>query len=109
MSTLLIIALLAVIPLLPFLAKILVRRFLRSIGWSLQRRTRRRRELIISRVQAEEGRYQAARKAQPRADDEDWEKVDSYATGTAPNGELPTDGDWEGIVGFFHPFWSVLR
>lgn len=107
MSTTLIIALLAAIPLIPIFAKILVRQSLRSIGWSLRRRTRKRREIILSRVQAEEERYQSDHRGQPRAEDEDWEKVDGYAAGTARNGALPGAGDWEGVVGFFHPFWSV--
>ena len=97
----------AAIPLIPFLVKILARRCLRFIGWSLQRRTSKRRELIASRVRSEEEAYQASQKGSSKADDEDWEKVEGYAAGTAPNGDLPRDVEWEGVVGFFHPFWSV--
>jgi alpha-1,2-mannosyltransferase len=107
MSAILIIALLTALPLIPFLVKILVRRSLRLVGWSLQRRTSKRRELIASRVRSEEQAYQSAQKGLPKADDEDWEKIESYAAGSAPNGDLPTDVEWEGVVGFFHPFWSV--
>jgi alpha-1,2-mannosyltransferase len=107
MSAIRIIAVLAALPLMPFLVKILVRRSLRLVGWSLERKTSKRRELIVSRVRNEEDTYQSAPNSLPKADDEDWEKIESYAAGTAPNGDLPTDVEWEGIVGFFHPFWSV--
>lgn len=107
MPAILLVALLVAIPLISFLAKVLAQRSLRLIGWSLQQRTSRRRELIASRVRSEEEAYRAAQRASPKADDDDWEKVESYATGTAPNGDSPKDVEWEGVVGFFHPFWSV--
>ena len=105
MSAILIIAVLAVVPLIPFLLKILAKRTLRLLGWSLQRRTSKRRELIASRVRTEEEAHQLPQSGTPKTDDEDWEKVESYAAGTAPNGDLPKDVEWEGFVGFFHPFW----
>jgi hypothetical protein len=107
MSAVLIIVLLAAIPLIPFLVKILARGSLRLIGWSLQRRTSKRRELIASRVRSEQEAYEAALKGSPKVEDEDWEQIESYAAGTAPNGESPRDVEWDGVVGFFHPFWSV--
>jgi alpha-1,2-mannosyltransferase len=105
MSAILLIVLLAAIPLIPFLVKILARRSLRLIGWSLCRRTSKRRELIASRVKSEEEAYQATSRGSPKAEDEDWEQIESYAAGTAPNGDSPRDVEWEGVVGFFHPFW----
>jgi hypothetical protein len=107
MSAVLIIVLLAAFPLVPLLVKILVRRSLRLIGWSLQRRTSKRRELISSRVRTEEEGFQADLQRSAKTEDEDWEQIESYAAGTAPNGESPGDVEWEGVVGFFHPFWSV--
>ena len=72
------------------------------VGWLIRRKTQRGRELILSRAwtdNAADGKSQ-----EDSADEEDdWEKVDSQSTGTAPNGEKP--GSWRGIVGFFHPFW----
>lgn len=109
MSVVLIIVLLSAVPLVPFLVKVLVRRSLRFVGWSLRRRTSKRRELVASRVQAEEEAYQTALQRSPKAEDDDWEQIEGYAAGTAPNGELPRDGEWQGVVGFFHPFWSVTR
>lgn len=39
--------------------------------------------------------------------DDEWETVDSYALGTSPNGGKG-EKEWDGIVGFFHPFWYVV-
>ena len=100
-------ALLAAFPLIPILLKILARRSLRLVGWSLRRRTSNRRELIVSRVRKEEEVYQSRQKGSPKAEDEDWERVESYAAGTTPNGEVPRDVEWEGVIGFLHPFWLV--
>lgn len=41
-----------------------------------------------------------------RRGSDEWESVDAYAVGTAKNGEK-TEEEWDGIVGFFHPFWWV--
>ena len=99
--------LIALISLTPFILKYLIRLTFRCIGWSLQRKTKKRRELILSRVKSEEQAYQSGQENPQRSDDEDWEKIESYAAASAPNGDLPSDGDWEGVIGFFHPFWSV--
>jgi alpha-1,2-mannosyltransferase len=39
--------------------------------------------------------------------DEEWENIESFAVGTAKNGEK-ADREWDGIVGFFHPFWYAF-
>ena len=74
------------------------------IGWSLRQRTSARRKIIFSEVRAEEKDYRAKKRLSPKSDDEDWEKVESYTAGSAKNGDIAED-DWEGVVGFFHPFW----
>jgi hypothetical protein len=110
MSAVLIITLLPAFLLLPLVVKILAQGSLRLIGWSLQCRTSKRRELIVSRVRTEEEASQADLRGPAEAEeDEDWEQIEGHAAGTAPNGELPREAEWEGIIGFFHPFWSVTR
>lgn len=37
-------------------------------------------------------------------DSDDWENVEGYAGASAGNGEKG-DSEFDGIVGFFHPFW----
>lgn len=80
---------------------------LRSLGWSIKSKTQGRRELILSRVQIENEEHQSRRRRPSpgtSGEDEEWEKVDTNVVGTASNGE-PLGNEWEGIIGFFHPFW----
>lgn len=75
-----------------------------TIGWYIRQRTSARRKIILSEVRAEEKDYRAKKRLSPKSDDEDWEKVESHAVGSTKNGDVAEDG-WEGVVGFFHPFW----
>jgi alpha-1,2-mannosyltransferase len=88
----------------PWLVPFLFHRFAEAVGWYVRRRTAHRREtLVASSVSAtkEQGLPKEA-----TSEDGDWEKVESYATGTAPNGGKP-GRDWNGVVGFFHPFCNA--
>jgi alpha-1,2-mannosyltransferase len=78
-----------------------------SLGWYLRRRTDGRRCHILELVEADEKKYEEERQrntANGEGEDSGWEKVDAYGVGTATNGGKGGD-DWDGIVGFFHPFW----
>lgn len=77
-----------------------------TVGWSLQRRTRARRTLILARVKVEESQYQLSTRQSPKSDDGEWEKVEKSTADPTRNGEEAND-EWEGIIGFFHPFWFV--
>ena len=106
-------ALAATFVILPTIPLSILRFGLRGLGWFIQKRTRSRREFIVSRVRADEEEFQAKRagKSSPstsQAEDEDWEKVDTSTSsvGTAGgNGQARGDENWDGIIGFFHPFW----
>jgi hypothetical protein len=73
------------------------------VGHRLRHSSRTRRELLLDRVAAETRSFEAAPAAKSREDD-DWERVGAPPTGRAVNGGA-ADADWNGIVGFFHPFW----
>jgi hypothetical protein len=92
------------IPLFPILGLHLVRFLLRSVGKHLRRKTNARRDLILERVVLDE-ELSAPPSAPTKTEDEDWEQVESYALGTAVNGDVHQDKDYAGIIGFFHPFW----
>lgn len=79
---------------------------LRTLGWSIQRRTADRRQAILDRVRVEREDFDSKRdkRTSKSSEDEEWEKVDDTAPGTPPKGK-GTEDDWDGIVGFFHPFW----
>ncbi|KAF7167468.1 hypothetical protein CNMCM6106_003028 [Aspergillus hiratsukae] len=111
-------ALLATCVLLPQLPLGVLRFLLRCVGWAIQKRTRSRREYLVSRVRADEEEQLVKRaKSSPRGEDEDWEKVDSSSSSSGTAGlskkggnsgnKGPKDADWGGIVGFFHPFCNA--
>jgi alpha-1,2-mannosyltransferase len=105
MSALLITACLVVIPFTLLLSLASLRITLRLIGWSLLHKSSNRKNAITARAQADEDVYSRSASLQPPREDEDWERVEGYAASSAPNGEIPKDSEWKGVVGFFHPFW----
>ena len=71
-------------------------RFLgQQVGHYLRRSCRTRRELLLARV-ANESKKNGA-------EVEGWEDIASVAEGIRAGNK--SDKQWEGIVGFFHPFW----
>ncbi|RAK82406.1 alpha-1,2-mannosyltransferase ALG11 [Aspergillus fijiensis CBS 313.89] len=101
-------ALLATCVLLPQLPLALLRLVLRAVGWAVQKRTRSRREYIVSRVRAEEEELARKRSTKPAStEDEDWEKVDTSSSASSGTAGTRTSDDWNGIIGFFHPFCNA--
>ena len=74
----------------------------RTVGFYLRKKTAGRKEQILEKVEADE--KELVEKGKDRRDSDEWENVEAYTTGTAKNGEK-ADKDWDGVVGFFHPFW----
>ncbi|GLA70089.1 asparagine-linked glycosylation protein [Aspergillus tubingensis] len=108
-SVLTVLALLATCVLLPQLPLSLLRLVLRGVGWLVQKRTRSRREYIISRVRADEEEHASRTKAVSATnsgDEEDWEKVDTSSSSSGTAG-INRNEEWDGIIGFFHPFCNA--
>lgn len=90
------------------------------LGWHLKWKAAGRRRLLLSIMAADEHRYQEERKKSNKVDgeagkdgqtasgssDEDWENIDAFPAGSAANGDKG-EKDWEGIIGFFHPFCNA--
>lgn len=76
-------------------------------GRYLKRKTSTRRTQVLEMVAREQKEWEE-NDGKGRRDSDEWETVDSYAVGTAKNGQKGGDAEWDGIVGFFHPFWYVL-
>jgi alpha-1,2-mannosyltransferase len=74
----------------------------RTLGTRLQNKTAARKAAILKQTEDDEMAYLKPEEARRNSDD--WEDVDAYTTGTAKNGEK-ADPEWDGIVGFLHPFW----
>ncbi|KAL2143468.1 hypothetical protein VTI28DRAFT_10455 [Corynascus sepedonium] len=80
------------------------------LGWYLRKKTDGRRCHILELVDADEKKFNESRRSSTSsaesAEDGGWEKVDTHTTGAARNGDSPDD-NWDGIVGFFHPFCNA--
>ncbi len=101
-----VVPILAVMPLATFLILPLLWRALgSSLGWYLRRKTDGRRSHILQLVEADEKKHEdEIGKRKNSEEDDEWERVDAYALGSSKNGEK-ADKEWDGIAGFFHPFW----
>lgn len=77
------------------------------LGWYLCRKTEGRRARILEVMDADLKAYREKKKQDDKdSDDDDWERLDSHAVGSSKNGDKE-DKDWDGIVGFFHPFCNA--
>jgi alpha-1,2-mannosyltransferase len=74
----------------------------RRFGDYLRAKTAGRRAQILQLTEDDEKEYLA--QGGDRRSSDEWESVDAYTTGTAKNGEK-ADPEWDGFIGFFHPFW----
>lgn len=79
----------------------------RRFGAYLRAKTAGRRAQILQLTEDEEREFLAKGGDRRSSDEEEWESIDAYATGTAKNGEK-ADPEWDGFIGFFHPFWWVI-
>jgi len=77
-----------------------------TLGFYLRNKTAGRKAQILEATIQEEEEWEKGGKGKERRHSDEWESVDAYAVGTARNGEKG-EQEWDGIVGFFHPFWSV--
>lgn len=92
------------VPLIAFSIPFVLLGALRLWGWFLRSGTGDRRHAIYQQVKRELKATEEKRKRFQDAED-DWEKVESTSA-TAPNGGTPPS-DWEGVIGFFHPFCNA--
>lgn len=77
----------------------------RAVSYYLKQKTAGRRAQILELMESEEKEY--ATKGKGKRDSDEWHHVETEPSG-ATKGAEPADRDWDGIVGFFHPFWCVL-
>lgn len=71
----------------------------RTVGFYLRQKTAGRKAQVLERVEIDEKEYRENK--EKSRDSDDWENVESYATESEGKG----DKEWDGTVGFFHPFW----
>ncbi|KAK4944253.1 asparagine-linked glycosylation protein [Elasticomyces elasticus] len=98
------VATLAVVPLLPLVLLLLIRLSIRGLGWFLQVKSRDRRAAIITKVRQDREAISTRLRSTHQASEDGWEKIEK--SGSADSGK-PMHNEWEGIVGFFHPFCNA--
>ncbi|KAK3321410.1 glycosyltransferase family 4 protein [Cercophora scortea] len=111
-----VVPLLAVTPLVTlFLIPFLWQSLGSLLGWYLRRKTDGRRCHIFELVEEEEKSYRAAKEEEEEeqrsrkkstSDDDGWESVEAHTAGISPNGGKGEE-EWDGVVGFFHPFCNA--
>ena len=94
------------IPLSIFAVPRLINLTAKFLGWNLIRTTKKRRNAILATTRSEEEAHHEKERVSPKSEDADWVEVENYPAGTSPNGEQAPD-DWDGIVGFLHPFCNA--
>ncbi|KAG6242678.1 asparagine-linked glycosylation protein [Claviceps purpurea] len=88
--------------LLPLLVPFVIGRFGRLLGFILQKKTEGRRAQLIALMNEDDEKY---------SKEDASSKTSSSGDGSVIGGETkldsPRDKDWDGIVGFFHPFCNA--
>jgi alpha-1,2-mannosyltransferase len=89
-----------------FLAAPFLRVFVTLISWTLRKKTEGRKQQLMQLMTEED-------KNEPKSSSsEEWEKVPSSEELKEKPSKSKFDKkwnrSWDGIVGFFHPFWYVL-
>ena len=93
--------------LLVFVAPRIVRAFGRSLGWTLKQKTDGRRALLVSLMDGENRKSSEKSSLETKSTSSgEWQTVQGTDLG-AVDGAEKASKDWDGIVGFFHPFWFV--
>ena len=77
-----------------------------TVGRSLIRKTKARRTAILAKAKSEKEDHHEKERVSVKSEDPDWVEVESQPGGSATNGGQAPE-DWEGIIGFLHPFCNA--
>lgn len=102
-----VVTILSTFPLLAvLLGPVVANRIGRFWGFTLRKRTEGRRAQLLSVMNEEDEKYQKENPGFSTSSSEEWEAVDGLDLKiTTKDGK--SQKDWDGIIGFFHPFWYV--
>lgn len=79
-----------------------------TVRISVNKQSTPRRHAVITQVRQDQEAYETKEKVSPRSEDDEWEKVEGYAVGSAENGQKGgSETQWEGTIGFLHPFCNA--
>ena len=98
--------LVASIPLLlPLLASIVISRFGRLLGFILRKKTEGRRAQLIAIMDEEDTQYSKTHTSSTTSPNDGCKAVGGEINLEPGNKDCQSQKDWDGIIGFFHPFW----
>lgn len=73
------------------------------VGSNVKSKTESRKQLFLDRAAKEEAETSRKDATSQSQLDGEWEKIDA-STPSSINGDKEAKS-WEGVIGFFHPFW----
>lgn len=79
-----------------------------ALGWMLRKKTDGRRSLLLSLMTEESQKFEQRKSADLSAagpGGKDQKKPEVSDVGALNSLGIEGDGEWDGVVGFFHPFW----
>jgi alpha-1,2-mannosyltransferase len=79
----------------------------RILGSFIRARSHSRRSLLLTRVAAEKSKEQHQASPSNSNGDEEWERISASVPSLNNGAAPPKNVDWDGIVGFFHPFCNA--
>ena len=72
-----------------------------SLGWTLRKKTDGRRAHLKALMNEDDKKYRLRNAGRESNLGEEWRNIKALAE------QKDTQKDWDGIIGFFHPFWYV--
>lgn len=69
----------------------------------VQNKSKSRRKPILDRVLRDQEAFDNEKRPLPKSEDDDWEQVSSETSSKAA-AKAPLRSDYNGFIGFFHPF-----
>lgn len=105
-----------VVAFLPFIAffvgPIVIRAMAPLVGWTLTKKTEGRRAHLIALMREDEEKHAEEKKKNPELEGTLGGKrkagIEASSLGITDGSRREIRKDWDGIVGFFHPFWYGL-
>ncbi len=70
------------------------------------KRSSTRKNSVIQHVRREQENFETQERLSPKSEDEGWENFQGYAVESLENG-APAKSEWDGVVGFLHPFCNA--
>lgn len=79
----------------------------RVVGFALRRKTSGRRQTLLAAMDEEDQKFWQENTNTKDSPSDEWETIDGASVADLGDASK-TNKDWNGIVGFFHPFWYAV-